>query len=129
MPIVIVDDNPQLVEFAALLLREHGFEVYSFFHPHDALRYLRKSQLTPSILIADYDIPDMNGYELHRRLCATVPRLQTLIVSALNVRGDVSELSFLQKPFTPDDLMMKVRGLQLLAVQQRANDHLTGCRR
>ena len=112
MTIYIVDDNQDLLEFISYLLEDIGYKVHSFTHPEDALAQLEASNSQPEILITDYNLPVMNGYELHQSISALAPELKTIVISGRDVAAeDIKGLTFIQKPFSPSYLVKLVKAL------------------
>ncbi len=113
MPIYIVDDNPDVCEFLAFLLSSDGHRVHTFTRPEDALSHMKSKQLHPGILITDYNMPQMNGYELHQQVSRHAPEVKTIVISGRsNLRGLIGNLHFLQKPFPPDNMVKLVEALK-----------------
>jgi PAS domain S-box-containing protein len=66
--IMIVDDNIDAAESLAVFLEVQGYPVSVQAHPHDAIAVARKDP--PDVFILDIGLPEMDGYELARRLRA-----------------------------------------------------------
>jgi CheY-like chemotaxis protein len=66
--ILLVDDEPALLEMLAAVLQEAGFSVKTAANGREALARLSTSDL--DVVIADVEMPDMDGYELCRRVRA-----------------------------------------------------------
>ncbi len=114
MPIYIVDDNPDICEFLAFLLSSDGHRVHAFAHPQDALSHMKTKQLHPGILITDYNMPCMNGYDLHMQVRQYAPEVKTIVMSGRSdLRGLIGDLHFLQKPFSPDSMIQLVETLKV----------------
>jgi len=111
LTIYIVDDNQDLLEFIDCVLKEAGYKVHIFAHPEDALTHMETSNIQPDTLITDYNLPVMNGYELHRNIHAHAPNLKTIVISGRNVAAEIKGLTFIQKPFAPDYLVKMVKAL------------------
>ena len=60
--ILVVDDNAFVLETTSLLLKSHGFTVFSSIDPEDALR--KASQLRFDAVLTDIKMPKMTGLEL-----------------------------------------------------------------
>ncbi|GFO62536.1 response regulator [Geomonas paludis] len=60
--VVLVDDDPYVLESVALLLSVSGFEVHPFSNGMDALELLRQSP--PDVVLTDVNMPQMSGIEL-----------------------------------------------------------------
>lgn len=77
--VLIVDDNRDAAEMLSLLLESLGHEVEIAYRPHDALSAAQRS--APSALFLDIGLPDMDGYELARRIRALPETSKSLIVA------------------------------------------------
>jgi len=105
MHVFIVDDNMDVTEFLACLLSGPDMRVHAFHHPLEALTFIRQHKLMPQVLITDYNLPSINGIELHRQISLHAPELRTIVISGRNAQADVGALPFLQKPFQPEQMM------------------------
>ncbi|MBN4076698.1 response regulator [Mariprofundus ferrooxydans] len=113
MVVFVVDDNEDITDFLACLLSGQGIDVHTFNHPLAALACIKQSQLMPRWLISDYNLPSINGVELHKRIKSLTPNLQTLIISGRNAQPDVGHIPFMQKPFQPEQLINHIRSHQV----------------
>jgi len=109
--IYIVDDNHDLVEFLACLLEDTGYKVHPFIHPEDALAHMKAHNIQPLTLITDYNLPLMNGYQLYKATQSHAPKVKTIVISGRDVSTVIGGLSFLQKPFTPEQLIQMINRL------------------
>ena len=83
MHIIIVDDEPvSLTVLKQLTEKLPGCTVQAFTHPSAALSWCRPNE--PDVVIVDYMMPEFNGIEFTRRLCALKGRADTplLMVTA-----------------------------------------------
>ena len=64
-PILIVDDNPQNLKLAKVILAAEGYEVKTAIDAEDALRILES--FAPRLILMDLQLPRMDGLELTRR--------------------------------------------------------------
>jgi len=79
--IILVEDHPDLAEISASLLREvHGHEVRVARTGTGALAAAQAGQV--DLMLIDLNLPDMDGFELARRLRAD-PRFQSTVLVAL----------------------------------------------
>ncbi|MBZ5525499.1 MAG: PAS domain S-box protein [Acidobacteriia bacterium] len=115
--ILLVDDQPQLVEMMRTFLEKMGYTILTASSPEKALRLVREHQGEIDVLITDVMMPGMNGLELARRLRAERSTMKVLYTSGYTEQN-LEELSgfeetsaFLEKPFALEDLALKVRGL------------------
>ena len=113
--IVVVDDEPSLLELARDVLSQQGYQVLCGSNGGEALALLRSNSV--DLLISDVIMPGMNGYELAGKVKSEFPNVKILIVSGFDDTGrkdDVdSELktSVLAKPYASRDLLKRVRQL------------------
>ena len=112
--ILVVDDEPALLELTVQYLKELGYDVVSAGHAHRALDII-KSSPDIQLLLTDVIMPDMNGYQLAKQAQAMNPAIKVLLVSGFvgNKIMDESytryETNILLKPFRKDVLIRKVR--------------------
>jgi two-component system, cell cycle sensor histidine kinase and response regulator CckA len=113
--LLVVEDEPALLGLARMTLEKNGYRVLAAASPAEALRAIEGHAGAIDLLITDVVMPGMNGRELHQRLVALRPGLKALYMSGYTAdiiahRGIVDEgMAFLPKPFTPQDLVRKVR--------------------
>lgn len=87
-PVLIVDDNPQNLKLAKVILAAEGYEVKTAIDAEDALRILE--WFTPRLILMDLQLPRMDGLELTRRLKADPARREIIIIAltAYAMKGD-----------------------------------------
>jgi PAS domain S-box-containing protein len=113
--ILLVEDEAAVRELAHLILSEQGFSVIEAQSPEDAVRLAGKHGAGIDLLLTDVVMPGMSGRDLAKQLTARHPNLRVLYMSGYTYNmiaenGNLEEgLSFLQKPFTPQVLLQKVR--------------------
>ncbi len=113
--LLLVEDEPAIRALAGDVLRRYGYKVLEARHGVEAL--LTGSQYLGAIhlLITDVIMPQMSGSEVAERLMHERPSMKVLYISgytddAIIHHGVVQEgTAFLQKPFSPDALVLKVR--------------------
>src|SRR5579863_7445228 len=79
-PILVVDDTPVNLKLMRLLLTHEGYEVRTAERAEDALRML--ASYRPELILADIQLPGMNGLEMTRQLKSD-PRTNAIKVVAL----------------------------------------------
>jgi CheY-like chemotaxis protein len=87
-PILIVDDNPQNLKLARVLLAGEGFRVRTAVDAEDALTILHS--FAPRLILMDLQLPGMDGLELTRRLKLDARR-QGVIVLALTAYAMIGD--------------------------------------
>ncbi|MEO0362275.1 MAG: response regulator, partial [Pseudomonadota bacterium] len=112
--VLIVEDEPHIVESLSFLLAREGFDVASLSDGAAAFEALAKSR--PDVLVLDVMLPGMNGFDLLRRLRAT-PDLVDLPVLMLTAKGqrrdrEIAESAgadrFMTKPFSNAEVVAAV---------------------
>jgi PAS domain S-box-containing protein len=112
--ILIVEDQPRLVELFKEFLENFGYRVLTAVSPDEALSICEDYEGEIDLLLTDVVMPGMNGKELKDRVRILKPEVKTLFMSGYTAdviaqRGILDEgVEFLQKPFTPDELARKV---------------------
>jgi two-component system, cell cycle sensor histidine kinase and response regulator CckA len=113
--ILVVEDEPKVREIIVRVLRSAGYQVLEAASGAEAVD---RERLTPGpihLLLTDVVMPGLGGREAAERILAGRPRTRVLYVSgytrdAISRRGVLDEgVSFLAKPFKPDDLLQRVR--------------------
>lgn len=107
--IFVVDDDESVCHSLKRLLRSHGFQVKTFSSAKDFL-----TCTTPDIngyLLLDICMPDMNGFELQKKLKELNYTLPVVFISANAEPGDREHAlksgaaGFLEKPFNEESLL------------------------
>jgi two-component system cell cycle sensor histidine kinase/response regulator CckA len=113
--ILVVEDDSNLRELVARVLKKSGYEVHVAAGGAEAL-VIAGDMLTPiDAVLTDVVMPGMNGRELVEKLLEMRPGIASLLMSGYTddevLRRGVQQgdTAFLQKPFTPDQLARKVR--------------------
>ncbi len=109
--IMVVDDDPDLVTLLRAILEQKEFNVLCAYDGPQALAGLEKQK--PDLILLDIMMPDMDGFEVLRRLKAApeTSSIPVILVSALNQLKDIStgyEMGadhYITKPFTIAHLM------------------------
>ncbi len=113
--VLVVEDEPAILEIVELLLRQTGYEVLAAGSPGAALRLAAEHGGAIDLLLTDLVMPEMDGRELARRLEASRPGMKRLFMSghAADIIADHGladgEANFIAKPFSMDQLLAKVR--------------------
>lgn len=110
--LLVVDDEDNLRSMLAAALQHHGFEVTPAENGRRALELI--PELRPDLVLLDVMMPDLDGFEVCRRLRADGDRTPVLFLTARDATEDkVRGLTlggddYLQKPFSLDELAARV---------------------
>jgi PAS domain S-box-containing protein len=113
--VLLVEDEDGVRELMWKILSDYGHTVLEARHGRDALTAAREHPYTIDLLVSDVVMPEMGAGDLAEQLRAERPGMKVLFVSGYTndeiVRRGVSQkdAAFIQKPFTAEELMRKVR--------------------
>jgi two-component system OmpR family response regulator len=113
--ILVVDDEPSIVDAVATALRYEGFEVEEASTGRDALEAVTRHE--PDLIVLDWMLPDIDGIEVGRRLRARGYRTAVLFltakdatenkVEALRAGGD----DYVTKPFSLAEIVARIQAI------------------
>src|SRR5262249_12734125 len=113
--VLVVEDQDEVRRLIVETLRRRGYRVLSAANEREALSLAHDGDQTIDVLLTDVVLPGLSGRELARRIVAERPTLRVLYMSGYTddaiVRHGVLDpgLAFLQKPFTADALLARIR--------------------
>ena len=126
--VLVVDDEPSIVDALATALRYEGFDVHEALTGRDALK--GAESLRPDLIVLDIMLPDIDGLEVTRRLRRDGLRTPILFltardstedkISGLTVGGD----DYVTKPFSLAEVVARVRAI-LRRTQAAGTDEST----
>lgn len=102
--LLIIDDEPTLLELLRRYLTRLGYEVETHASPEDALARFQAEPDGFAMVIADLTLPALSGEEAIERLRQTRPELPAIITSGYPYQPRAANIGFLQKPFLPQML-------------------------
>jgi DNA-binding response OmpR family regulator len=115
--VLIVEDEPHIVESLGFVLRREGFAVSSVLDGEAAVKSLRDDP--PDLVILDVMIPKLNGFEV-LKIAKADPVLRAIPVIVLTAKGqlqdrrlaeEVGSDGFMTKPFSNREVVEQVRRL------------------
>ena len=113
--LLIVDDEPNIVELLSVSLRYAGFEVATAKSGQEAVRVARTYQ--PDLLVLDVMMPGMDGFDVVRRLRTDGQRVPVLFLTARDSTEDkISGLTlggddYVTKPFSLEEVIARIRAI------------------
>jgi FixJ family two-component response regulator len=111
--ISIVDDDELIRDATTGLIKSLGYNAVAFASAEDFLS--SRQLLQTACLIADINMPEMSGLDLHRQLSASGKPIPTVLITAYPDDGvrkralSAGVIGYLIKPFEEDDLLACVR--------------------
>lgn len=103
--VLVVDDQDVVRDVIRLALESAGYTVLDAASPGDAIA-LARGDSHIDLLVTDVVMPEMDAFELVDRIQAERPGVRILYTSGYTDAG--AEGPFIQKPFTPAELVEKV---------------------
>ncbi|HEY3943992.1 MAG TPA: response regulator transcription factor [Solirubrobacteraceae bacterium] len=110
--VLVVDDEPNILEVISMALRYHGFDVEVAENGQRALAAV--SAFHPDLMLLDIMLPDMEGFEVARRLGAQRTDLPIIFLTARDTTEDkVRGLTmggddYVTKPFSLEELVARI---------------------
>ncbi len=113
--VLLVEDEDAVRSLVRGVLRSRGYTVLEAPNATEAMRISREYAGAIDVLLTDVVMPDISGRELADQLCRARPEMRLLYMSGYTEDTIVhhgvmsSDVGFIQKPFTPEVLLRKVR--------------------
>jgi CheY-like chemotaxis protein len=113
--VLLAEDDEIVRRFVRDVLERNGYVVHEAASGAEAVNVARRNAEAIQLVLTDVVMPEMSGRVLRRRLDALGVRAPVLFMSghptdAVAMCGvEAGDVPFLQKPFTPGDLLFKVR--------------------
>ena len=113
--VLVVDDEPNIRELVQVALKFHGCTVSTASNGSDAIRQAELT--TPDLIVLDVMLPDIDGFEVCRRLRASGNEVPVIFLTARDTSSDtVTGLAiggddYVTKPFSVEALVARVRAV------------------
>jgi DNA-binding response OmpR family regulator len=127
--VLIIDDDPNFSEILQMGLETEGYNIISAQNPIIGWEKMEKHK--PDVLLVDWEMPEMNGIELTKRLREDENHRERYIIM-ITGRGETKDIvaaldagadDYLIKPFEIEELKARVRtGLRIRMLEQRIAD-------
>ena len=125
---MLVDDEQDITWILCNILQESGFEVTSFNDPLLALKHFKPHYY--NLVILDIKMPDMNGFELYRKIRRKDKRMKVCFLTAASefteyeqYREEASpklgERHFVAKPVSNDELIRRINEMLTNSLKNR----------
>jgi DNA-binding NtrC family response regulator len=123
--LLIVDDDPDIVQVLKLGLLNNGFLVDGFTNPEEALQSFKSNANNFCVVVSDVRMPELSGIQLARKLKEVNPGIKVVLMTAFEIRDNefskvfpsTSIDGFVQKPIGIRELTNKI--LSILGESKR----------
>jgi DNA-binding response OmpR family regulator len=113
--ILLVDDEPSIIELSRMYLEREGFRIQSVNDGASALDAIQRAQ--PALIVLDVMLPKIDGFEVCRKLRAANNPAAILMLTARD--EDIDKIlglelgadDYLTKPFNPRELVARVKAI------------------
>jgi PAS domain S-box-containing protein len=122
--ILVAEDSETLLKISRKALEKYGYKVLTARNGNEAMEIFNGHDGPIHLLLADVVMPGMNGRELAEQIRSKSSKVQVIYMSgytddAISKHGVLyDDIEFIEKPFTPKDLVLKVR--EVLALNRKA---------
>ncbi len=112
--ILLVDDDPNILQLVRLYLEKEGYEVETAERGDDALEQFRKNP--PMLMLLDVMLPGLDGWGV----CREVRRMSNIPIIMLTAKGETCDTvlglelgadDYIVKPFDPKELIARVKAV------------------
>lgn len=127
-PVLIIDDEQEICSSISMILEYEGYAVDSTTSAIEGLRKFNEQDF--SAVLLDIQMPEMNGFEVLKKIKETKPSTSVIIISA---HGSVENaikatklgaFDFLEKPIDRDKLLISVRNATEQATLKEENEEI-----
>jgi|ERR671918_2315244 DNA-binding NtrC family response regulator len=116
--IMIVDDDIDTLTVTGRSLEHAGFKVHAFADPLTALHHVQNDCKYCQVLVSDVRMPALTGFQLVRKVKDLRPEMKVIMMTMFEVNKPEFEAVFpstpidavIRRPFTPSQLVEKIRG-------------------
>ena len=129
--IVVVEDEPDILDLVTYNLKREGYEVESTEDGAKALHLITKS--SPDLVILDLMLPGVDGLEICRRMKEN-PTIKDIPIIMMTAKSEESDIvlglglgadDYVAKPFRPKELIARVKAVLRRSDKQSADNATT----
>ena len=114
--ILVVDDEPAVLEVFSMILRRAGYEVWEASNGQQCLQVTRERR--PDLVLLDVRLPDLNGIDICRQIKADAALLDIFVVLVSGMATSAADKvdgaetgadDYMVKPVNPDEFLARIR--------------------
>jgi DNA-binding NtrC family response regulator len=117
--LLIVDDDPDIVQVLKMGLLKNGFSVEAFTNPQEALQSFKSDAESYCLVLSDIRMPALSGIQLSKKVKEINPNVKVVLMTAFEIRdNEFSKVfpstqvdGFVRKPIGIKDLTDKILSL------------------
>jgi two-component system, OmpR family, response regulator len=113
--VLVVDDEESITQLVSTVLRYEGFDVQTAADGRAAVKAAQSFR--PDIVVLDVMLPDLDGFEVYRRIDSASARVPVLFLTARDSTEDrvhgltLGADDYMGKPFSLEELVARVRAI------------------
>jgi two-component system OmpR family response regulator len=113
--VLVVDDEPNIVDVIQMALRYQGFDVESAGNGAEAIAAV--SSFKPELIVLDVMLPDMEGFDVAKRIGGQQARVPIIYLTARDATEDkirgltLGGDDYMTKPFSLEELVARIRSI------------------
>ena len=129
--IILVDDEDIVRSITAMMISDLGYQVITFSNGAECLQYYKENSKQVAAIILDLIMPEMNGYEVFKKLKAINPEVKVLIFSGFSADNEAQKAidegaaGYLQKPAGKDSLSQQLARIAGSSGQKKHHETIT----
>jgi two-component system, cell cycle sensor histidine kinase and response regulator CckA len=113
--ILLVEDEPMLLELLKSVLEEDGYHIISALDGEEAVKIFRREGKHIRLVLTDMGLPKLGGWEIFERLCEIDANVKIILASGFvdsEMRDEAIKkgaIDFIQKPYVPNTILKRIR--------------------
>lgn len=125
--ILLVDDDPDFIDASQSILKRRGYQILTASNGSVGLELIQKENV--DLIVTDVMMPQTDGFEFYKKLRIN-PATLSIPVIVISIRGSMEDSfraigvdDFLEKPFTLDEMILKIEEVLKKTTQMELEDH------
>lgn len=113
--VLVVDDEPEILNVARMMLQETGYRTWQALSGEEALEVYQEHQAEVDVVVLDLNMPGMGGANCLKELLKLNPDLTVIIATGYTMNGvsdsalALGAAAFMAKPYRPSELIRVIR--------------------